>query len=50
MIKDIITIVFNSLEVEKTTDTNNNITMFRIDTPAIQIRNKGILKVSNFCL
>ena len=49
MIKDIITIVFNSLEVEKKTDNNNNITLFRIDTPAIQIRNKGILKVSNFC-
>jgi hypothetical protein len=49
MVKDIVTIAFNSLEVEKTTDNNNNNTLFRIDTPPIIIRNKGILKVSNFC-
>jgi len=49
MVKDIITVAFNSLEVEKTTDTNSNVIMFRIDTPPIIIRNKGILKVSNFC-
>lgn len=49
MVKDIITVAFNSLEVEKTTDNNNNNTLFSINTPPIIIRNKGILKVSNFC-
>ena len=49
MVKDIITIAFNSLEVEKTTDNNNNNTLFSINTPPIIIRNKAILKVSNFC-
>jgi hypothetical protein len=49
MVKDIITIAFNSLEVEKTIDNNNNNTLFTINTPPIIIRNKGILKVSNFC-
>jgi hypothetical protein len=50
MVKDIITIAFNSLEVERTIDpNNNNITLFRIDTPPIIIKHKGILKVSNFC-
>jgi len=49
MVKDIITVAFNSLEVEKTTNSSNNNTLFRIDTPPIIIRNKGILKVSNFC-
>jgi hypothetical protein len=49
MVKDIITFVFNSLEVEKTTDGNNNNTLFSINTPPIIIRNKGILKVCNFC-
>jgi hypothetical protein len=49
MVKDIITVAFNSFEVEKITDANNNNTLFRIDTPPIIIRNKGILKVSNFC-
>lgn len=47
--KDIITVAFNSLEVEKTTDNNNNNTVFTINTPPIIIRNKAILKVSNFC-
>jgi len=49
MVKDIITIAFNSVEVEKTIDDNNNNTLFSINTPPIIIRNKGILKVSNFC-
>ena len=49
MVKDIITVAFNSLEVEKTKDNNNNITVFTINTPPIIIRNKAILKVSNFC-
>jgi hypothetical protein len=49
MVKDIITVAFNSLEVEKTTDGNGNNTLFTINTPPIIIRNKGILKVSNFC-
>jgi hypothetical protein len=49
MVKDIITVAFNSIEVEKTTDSNNNNIMFRIDTAPIIIRNKAILKVSNFC-
>jgi hypothetical protein len=49
MVKDIITVVFNSLEVEKRTDGNNNNTLFTINTPPIIIRNKGILKVCNFC-
>jgi len=49
MVKDIITVAFNSLEVEKKTDENNNNTLFTINTPPIIIRNKGILKVSNFC-
>jgi hypothetical protein len=49
MVKDIITVAFNSLEVEKKTDGNGNNTLFTINTPPIIIRNKGILKVSNFC-
>jgi len=49
MVKDIITIAFNSLEVEKTIDNNNNNILFSMNTPPIIIRNKGILKVSNFC-
>jgi hypothetical protein len=49
MVKDIITIAFNSLEVEKMVDENNNNILFRINTPPIIIKNKGILKVSNFC-
>jgi hypothetical protein len=49
MVKDIITVAFNSLEVEKTIDKDNNNTLFTINTPPIIIRNKGILKVSNFC-
>jgi len=49
MVKDITTIAFNSIEVERRIDVNNNITLFRIDTPPIIIKNKGILKVSNFC-
>lgn len=48
MVKNITTIAFNSMEVEKTTDTNNNI-CFSINTPPIIIKNKAILKVSNFC-
>jgi hypothetical protein len=50
MVKDITTVAFNSLEVEKrvSSDHSNNI-LFRIDTPPIIIKQKGILKVSNFC-
>lgn len=48
MVKNITTIVFNSLEVEKTTSGNNNI-YFSFNTPPIIIKNKAILKVSNFC-
>lgn len=49
MVKNITTIAFNSLEVEKTTDINNNNVSFNINTPPIIIKNKAILKVSNFC-
>lgn len=49
MVKNITTIAFNSLEVEKITDINNNNISFNIDTPPIIIKNKAILKVSNFC-
>jgi hypothetical protein len=48
MVKDITTVAFNSLEVEKRVSNNNN-TSFRIETPPIIIKQKGILKVSNFC-
>lgn len=50
MVKDITTIAFNSIEVEKTIDKrNNNNIIFSINTPPIIIKNKAILKVSNFC-
>jgi hypothetical protein len=49
MVKDITTIIFNSLEAEQTLDANSNVSFFRINTPPIEIRTKGILKVSNFC-
>ena len=49
MVKDITTIIFNSLEAEQTLDSNSNVLFFRINTPPIEIRKKGILKVSNFC-
>ncbi len=49
MVKNITTISFNSMEVERTINNNNNNVLFRLDTPPIIIQNKGILKVSNFC-
>lgn len=48
MVKNITTFIFNSLEVEKEIIGNNNLS-FSIDVPPIIIKNKGILKVSNFC-
>ena len=49
MVKDIITIIFNSIETEKTYDSNGNILFFTINTPPIIINKSGILRVSNFC-
>jgi len=49
MVKDITTIIFNSLEAEQILDSNSNVSFFRINTPPIEIKKKGILKVSNFC-
>lgn len=49
MVKDITTIAFNSLEVEEIFDNRNNNIFFTINTPPITIKNKAILKVSNFC-
>lgn len=49
MVKNITTVSFNSMEVERTIDNNNNNILFRLETPPIIIQNKGILKVSNFC-
>lgn len=48
MVKNITTIIFNSLEVEKRISGNNN-TSFFINVPPIIIKNNAILKVSNFC-
>jgi len=49
MVKNITTFIFNSFEVKKETDNYNNNTSFSIDVPPIIIKNKAILKVSNFC-
>lgn len=49
MVKDITTIAFNSLEVEKSSNINNSNIYFSINTPPITIKNNAILKVSNFC-
>lgn len=49
MVKDITTIIFNSLEAEQILDSNSNVSFFKINTPPIEIKKKGILKVSNFC-
>jgi hypothetical protein len=49
MVKNITTVAFNSMEVERTIDNSNNNILFRLETPPILIQNKGILKVSNFC-
>lgn len=48
MVKNITTIIFNSLEVEKRTVGTNNMS-FIINVSPIMIKNTGILKVSNFC-
>lgn len=48
MVKNITTFIFNSLEVDKQISENNNLS-FSINVPPIIIKNKGILKVSNFC-
>lgn len=49
MVKNITTIIFNSMEAEKTNDGSTNNLYFSIDTPPITVKNIGILKVSNFC-
>lgn len=49
MVKNITTIIFNSLESDNTLDDNNNVSFFTINTPPIEIKKEGILKVSNFC-
>ena len=49
MVKNITTIIFNSLESNNTLNNDNNVSFFTINTPPIEIKKKGILKVSNFC-
>lgn len=49
MVKDITTIIFNSVEAEATLNQDNNVSFYTINTPPIEIKKQGILKVSNFC-
>jgi hypothetical protein len=49
MVKNITTIIFNSLESDNTLNNNSNVSFFTINTPPIEIKKQGILKVSNFC-
>jgi len=49
MVKNITTIIFNSLEAEATLNQDNNVSFYTINTPPIEIKKEGILKVSNFC-
>jgi len=49
MVKNITTIIFNSLESDNTLNNDSNVSFFTINTPPIEIKKQGILKVSNFC-
>jgi hypothetical protein len=49
MVKNITTIIFNSLEAESTLNQDNNVSFYTINTPPIEIKKEAILKVSNFC-
>ena len=49
MVKNITTIIFNSLEAEASLNKDNNVAFYTINTPPIEIKKEGILKVSNFC-
>lgn len=49
MVKNITTIIFNSLEAESTLNQDSNVAFYTINTPPIEIKKEGILKVSNFC-
>ena len=51
MVKNITTINISSKDATKIRDNSNpnNILALNIDVPPIEIRNKGILKVANFC-
>lgn len=49
MVKNIRTIIFNSMEAVKTSDLVDTNLNFNIDVPPIIIKDTGILKVANFC-